>query len=269
MYDVRQGSGHGEPPLLLIGYPMAAAGFTTLASHFADRTVVTYDPRGSERSPKEPGAPITTPDIAADDLHAVIEKVGGPVDLFASSGGAVDALALVARYPDDVRTLVAHEPPLTKLLPDSAAAGAAVQDIYDTYQSRGWGHAMARFMGVVMHQGEVPADWTSRPAPDPQLFGMPADDDGKRDDPMFTAIVATTGYEPDFAALMAARTRIVMAAGEEQPGTMANRGAHAVAERLGGEPVLFPGDHGGFLGGEYGQTGKPAEFAAKLREVLG
>ncbi|MBA2275901.1 MAG: hypothetical protein H0W00_04285 [Chloroflexi bacterium] len=50
---------------------------------------------------------------------------------------------------------------------------------------------------------------------------------------------------------------------------MANRGAHAVAERLGTEPVNFPSDHGGFLGGEYGQTGEPDAFGAKLRQVLG
>lgn len=31
---------------------------------------------------------------------------------------------------------------------------------------------------------------------------------------------------------------------------------------------MFPSDHGGFLGGEYGQTGKPEEFASALRRVL-
>jgi hypothetical protein len=49
---------------------------------------------------------------------------------------------------------------------------------------------------------------------------------------------------------------------------MANRGAHAVAERLGTEPVIFPSHHGGFLGGEYGWSGEPDAFAAKLRDVL-
>ena len=49
---------------------------------------------------------------------------------------------------------------------------------------------------------------------------------------------------------------------------MANRGAFAVAERLGTKPVLFPSNHGGFLGDEYGQPGQPEAFAAKLREVL-
>lgn len=267
-YDVRPRSGTTEPPLLLIGHPMAAAGFATLAGYFSDRTVVTYDPRGSERSTKDPDSPPNSADVIADDLHRLIAEIGGPVDLFASSGGAIDALALVARHPGDVRTLVAHEPPLFDLLPDRAECLAAVTAIADTYQKRGWGHAMAKFIGVVSLQGQIPADWTSQPDPDPQMFGMPTSDDGNRSDPMFTSIVVKTGYQPDFEALRAAPTRIVIAAGADGGATLASRGAHAVAERLGRSVVLFPGDHGGFMGGEYGQTGKPAEFAAKLREVL-
>ena len=42
--------------------------------------------------------------------------------VFASSGGAVNALALVERHPEQVRTLVAHEPPLLHVLPDREAA---------------------------------------------------------------------------------------------------------------------------------------------------
>ena len=59
----------------------------------------------------DPASPVT-PDVHADDLHRLIQAIGGPVDLFASSGGAVNALALVSKHPEDVRTLVAHEPPL-------------------------------------------------------------------------------------------------------------------------------------------------------------
>jgi pimeloyl-ACP methyl ester carboxylesterase len=268
-YDVRQANGSKEPPLMLIGHPMGAGGFVTLAGHFPDRTVVTYDPRGIERSTREPGTPFNTPESTADDVHAIIADLGaGPVDLFGSSGGAITALALVARHPDDVRTVVAHEPPLTAVLPDHTEAAAAIQDIVDTYQSRGGAFAMAKFMAAVMHQGEIPGDWASRPAPDPQMFGMPAQDDGKRDDVMIGSMVAITSYQPDIAALKNASARVVLAAGEDEPGTMANRGAYGVAKQLGSDVVTFPGGHGGFLGGEYGQTGKPDEFAAKLREVL-
>jgi hypothetical protein len=113
------------------------------------------------------------------------------------------------------------------------------------------------------------ADFASQPAPDPAMFGMPTEDDGTRTDPLLGQnIISCTHYEPDFEALRAASTRIVMAAGEESEGEMAHRGAVAVAERLDTTPVSFPSGHGGFLGGEYGQSGDPDAFAVKLREVL-
>jgi len=107
---------------------MGAAGFGTLSSHFTDSTVVTYDPRGSERSKKADPASPSTPAGHADDPRRLIQALdAGPVDLFASSGGAVNALALVERHPEQVRTLVAHEPPLFQVLPDRAAALAAAR----------------------------------------------------------------------------------------------------------------------------------------------
>jgi pimeloyl-ACP methyl ester carboxylesterase len=269
-YDVRPGSSpDANPPLFLTGSPMGAAGFGTLAGHFADRTVITYDPRGSERSKlTEPTTP-PTPEQHADDMHRIIQELGGgPVDLFASSGGAVNALALVARHPSDMRTLVAHEPPLPSVLPDRDAAMSAARAVHETYMQRGWGAGMAHFIAVVSHQGEFPDDFSQQPAPDPQVFGMPAEDDGSRTDPLLgLALVGSIGYEPDFDVLADATIRIVMAAGNEE-GTMANRGAYGVAERLGTTVVVFPSGHGGFLGGEYGQMGEPDAFAVKLREVL-
>jgi pimeloyl-ACP methyl ester carboxylesterase len=268
-YDVRPGPTRA-PALFLIGSPMGAGGFGTLASHFGDRTVVTYDPRGVERSVKADPASPSTPEQHADDLHRIIAALGtGPVDLFASSGGAVNALALVANHPDDVRILVAHEPPLASVLPDSDNAKAAVRAIRDSYQRGGFGAGMAHFMAITSHRGPLPDDIASQPAPDPASFGMPTEDDGSRTDVMLAQnIIGTTHYEPDFDALRAASTRIVVAAGAESEGEMANRGAYAVAERLGTEVVVFPSHHGGFLGGEYGWPGEPDAFAAKLREVL-
>jgi uncharacterized protein YndB with AHSA1/START domain/pimeloyl-ACP methyl ester carboxylesterase len=269
-YDVRRNDASTEPILLLIGAPMGAAGFGTLSRHFSDRTVVTYDPRGVERSVKtDPTSPVT-PDVHADDLHRLIEAIGGgPVDLFASSGGAVNALALVSRHPEDVRTLVAHEPPLASILPDREHALAAARAVHETYSDRGFGAGMAHFIAVVSHRGPFTAEVVGQPAPDPAMFGLPAEDDGSRTDPMLGPhIITCTHYEPDFDALRSGSTRIVMAAGEESEGEMANRGAFAVAERFGTKPVTFPSNHGGFLGGEYGQTGDPDAFAAKLREVL-
>jgi pimeloyl-ACP methyl ester carboxylesterase len=267
-YDVEPGSGR-DIPLFLIGTPMGAAGFASLASHFGDRTIITYDPRGTERSAKADPSTESNPDQHADDLHRIIQEVGGPVDLFASSGGAVNALALVAKHPEDVRKLVAHEPPLATVLPDADNAKAAVRAISDSYQRDGFGAGMAHFMAITGHRGPFPDDIAQQPAPDPSMFGMPTEDDGSRTDVLLAQnIINTTHYEPDFDALRAASTRIVIAAGTESEGEMANRGAHAVAERLGTDLVIFPSHHGGFLGGEYGWAGEPDAFAATLRDVL-
>lgn len=269
-YDTRPSPDTAEPILFLVGSPMGAAGFVSLAGHFPDRILVTYDPRGSERSDKTDPAGPSTPEEHGDDLHRIIGELGGgPVDMFASSGGAVNALALVARHPDEVRTLVAHEPPLASLLPDRDNALATSRAVAQTYQDRGWGAAMAHFIAVASHRGPFPDGYADQPPPDPAAFGMPAEDDGSRTDPMLGQnMVSCTHYEPDFEALSSGSTRIVVAAGAGSVGEMPNRGAHAVAERLDVEPEIFPSDHGGFLGGEYGQTGEPEAFAAKLRQVL-
>lgn len=269
-YDVRGSDASTEPILLLIGSPMGAAGFGTLSQHFSDRTVVTYDPRGVERSVKtDPASPVT-PEVHADDLHRLIQAIGGgPVDLFASSGGAVNALALVSKHPEDVRTLVAHEPALASILPDREHAMAATRAVAETYQRSGWGAGMAQFIALSSHQGPFTAEIADQPAPDPAMFGLPTEDDGSRTDPLLGQnLITSTHYEPDVDVLRSGSTPIVLAAGEESEGQMADRGAFAVAERLGTKPVIFPSHHGGFLGDEYGQPGEPDAFAAKLREVL-
>jgi pimeloyl-ACP methyl ester carboxylesterase len=269
-YDVRRNAASSEPVLMLIGSPMGAGGFDTLAGHFPDRTVVTYDPRGVERSTKDDPSSESTPDQHADDLHRIIGALGGgPIDLFASSGGAVNGLALVARHAEDVRTLVAHEPPAGSALPDHDVVVAACQATRDAYAQHGFGAGMARFIALVSFAGPLPADYADRPAPDPQMFGLPADDDGNRTDPLlWQNIVSSVSYEHDIAALRAGPTRVVLGVSADSPTTIAGRGAAAIAERLGTRPVTFPGGHDGFLGGEYGGMGQPDAFAATLRSVL-
>ena len=192
---------------------MGAGGFGTLASHFPDRTVVTYDPRGVERSVKTDPATQSTPDQHADDLHRIIAELGGgPVDLFASSGGAVNALALVAKHPEDVRTLVAHEPPLASILPDREGAMALTQAVADTYQRSGFGPGMAQFIAAVSHKGRSRWSSPAQPAPDPAMFGMPTEDDGTRTDPLlFQNITPARTTSPTSTRCGAASTRIVLA----------------------------------------------------------
>ena len=271
-YDVRGPlpTADGRPPLLLIGQPMDASGFATLASYFPDRTVVTYDPRGLGRSVRRDGRVDHAPTVQAEDVHAVIEALGaGPVELFASSGGAVTALALVAAHPGDVTTLVAHEPPLITVLPDAAAAERAQAAFRDVYEAKGRGAGMAAFIAMTSWRGEFTDAYFAQPVPDPAQFGMPAEDDGSRDDPLLSdRSWAITSYRPDVDALAAAPMRIVVAVGEESLDTFTGRTAVATAELLGGEATVFPSHHGGFMGGEFGYAGQPEAFARRLREVL-
>jgi len=271
-YDV-----HGDlptsddrPPLLMIGQPMTADGFGTLAKLFDDRTVVTYDPRGLGRSSRSDGSADNDPVLQAEDVHALIGALGaGPVDLFASSGGAVTALALVAAHPDDVTTLVAHEPPLLTILPDADRAIAAARGFESAYQERGFGAGLAAFIAFAAWQGEYPEDYAAQPTPDPAQFGLPTDDDGGRNDPLLSGSSRPiVDYRPDFGALAAASTRVVLAAGVESRETVTGRAAAAAAEALGQPLTMFPSHHGGFTGPEFGQAGQPEAFALRLREVL-
>ncbi|MFZ0141073.1 MAG: alpha/beta hydrolase [Aeromicrobium sp.] len=271
-YDVH-GSlppGDGRPPLMMIGQPMDASGFGALKSHFTDRTVVTYDPRGLGRSTRSDDRTDNDPEVQAEDVHAVIAALdAGPVELFASSGGAVTAFALVTAHPGDVTTLVAHEPPLIDVLPDADQARAAQRGFQDVYAAKGSGAGMAAFIAMSSWQGEFTDEYLAQPPPDPAQFGMPADDDGSRGDPLLSDVSnAITDYPLDIEALKAAPTRIVVAVGIESDRVFTGRTAVATAEALGHEAVVFPSHHGGFMGGEFGYAGEPEAFAAKLREVL-
>ncbi|HLX35443.1 MAG TPA: alpha/beta hydrolase [Candidatus Limnocylindrales bacterium] len=268
-YDVRANEMSTKPVLVLIGSPMGASGFETLLSHFPDRTVVTYDPRGAGRSQRTDGQIANSTEEHADDVHRVIEAVTeGRVDLFASSGGAVNALALVAAHPGQVRLLVAHEPPDAAVLPDREAAFAAVQHLYDTYQHRGFGAGMAVFIALTSLKGPIPADFASQPTPDPATFGFPTADDGSRNDPLLAQNFATTHYEPDFDALRRASTRIVMAVGEASADQLTDRTTRVIAKELGSTVIVFPGGHGGFNRSEWDPTSDPDAFAEKLRSLL-
>jgi pimeloyl-ACP methyl ester carboxylesterase len=260
----------GREPLLMIGQPMDASGFASLVAQFPDRTVVTYDPRGFGRSVRSDGESSHQPRTNADDVHAVIEALGvGPVELFASSGGAITALALVAQFGDDVVTAVAHEPPLIYLLPDAIPAERAYAAVRSRYRDHGWGTGMAEFLKMSSWAGEFTQAYFDLPPADPAAFGVPTEDDGSRDDPLlserFESMVA---FRPDVHALRAAPTSLLIAVGEESRGTLTGRTAEATAKALGREAVVFPSHHAGFAGGEFGQSGQPEAFGRRLRAVL-
>jgi pimeloyl-ACP methyl ester carboxylesterase len=230
----------GHRPLFIFGSPMGASGFEHLVSHFGDRTVITYDPRGMERSTRTPGGELTA-ETHAKDYHRVIEAADlGAVDAFGSSGGGMCALQWVVAHPQDVHTLVSHEPPLATLLEDREMAIKVNADIVDTYQRHGFGLAMAKFIQLARRQSPLPADYLDQPAPDPAQLGVPTQDDGLRADLLLSGNLAMPPFQPDAQALRGSSVRIVPAIGEEGEGSLARRGGEALAALLGVSPWSSP-----------------------------
>ena len=278
-YEVR-GSG---PLLLVIGQPMTSGPFGPLADLLAtDHTVVTYDPHGVGQSTADDPSQDVTAEVEADELAQLIDAVGGgPADVFGSSGGAIAGLALAARHPDKVRTLIAHEPPVTPLLPDAPYAYAVIDDIVDAYRAHGSGAAWGKFVSLVIHDGPVteagvpPVTWPPPGQDAPDADGQDSEDaDAQQapqaspekqqaDDEMFflRMLKPINHYKPDIDALRSGRPRVVVAVGETSRGELARRAADALAEQLGTPATRFPGHHGGFMD-------DPAGFASAIREVL-
>ena len=258
-YEVR---GSGPVLLMMPGGPADAGNFRNIAEQLAsDYTVVTYGPRGLSHSTLDgPVRDERIVEIFADDVHRLLTATSKePAFVFASSGGAIIALELAARHPQQVRTLVSHEPPAPALMADPARQRAAMAEIVDTYRTAGIGPAMQKFMVQTRIRGGGPPPPQGEPTPE-QRESM-AQMKRNMDFWLGHYFLAIAAYEPDFAALKAGSTRVVPAVGDKSRGELAHEGGLRLAERLGTQAVVFPGAHGGF-------DSDAAEFAVKLREVL-
>jgi pimeloyl-ACP methyl ester carboxylesterase len=252
-YQVR-GTG---PLVLLVGAPMGADAFAPLAELLAAGcTVLTTDPRGVGRSLVDDPDQDSTPELRADDLARLIAHLGaGPAVVLGSSGGAVTALALTQAHPEQVTTVIAHEPPVNELLADRDQLRAGTEGITATYVAQGSGPAWAEFMRVAGMVGREDEPAPQPAEPDPQAAA---------DERHFFLheLRPTTRFRPDVDALRAGPARIVVGIGEASAGQLCDRTSRALAALLGIEPTVFPGGHVGFVEA-------PAAFAARLREVLG
>lgn len=253
LYYEMQGSG---PVLMLIGHPMGASGFASIAPLLAKvYSVVTYDPRGFGRSTIDDPDQDAEPDLLADDVRRVLEAVGKlPAHVFGSSGGAVTGLALVERYPGHVATLVAHEAPLALLLPEADEAAAGMHKIYDSYRDGGISAAWERFSSFTGMNIGRQEDVADRQPPSAEEIATSERFFGH-------GLLPIALYQPDFSALQSAPTRLVVAGGTASKGEFPQRTAVALSERLGTPLVDFPGGHAGFIS-------DPNEFATVLRRTL-
>jgi pimeloyl-ACP methyl ester carboxylesterase len=253
-YEVR-GAG---PWVVLAGAPMGADAFAPLAGLLAaDHTVLTTDPRGTGRSPADDPEQDSTPELRADDLSRLIAHLGAaPAVALGSSGGAVSVLALAQSHPEQVSTVIAHEPPLSQLVADRDRLRAGTERIIATYLAEGSTAAWREFMAV----GDIVV-----PEDDAHLTPLEREPDAQAvaDERHFFLheLRGTTSWQPDLTTLRAVPARVVIGIGEASRGELCDRTSRALAAALGIEPTTFPGSHVGFCE-------DPVAFAARLRGVL-
>lgn len=259
-YEVR---GTGPVLLMMPGGPADATTFRQIEHGLAEKyTVVTYDPRDlSHSTVLEPTDDSRMVEIYADDVHRLLRELARDSKscIFANSGGAVIALELAARHPEQLSTVVCHEPPSPEVLPNTTEVRAAMDDVCDTCATEGVFPAMQKFMKLVGIEGGPQQAPSGEPTPEEkEAMAMMQKNFGY----FFGRYIRNVGrYRPDFEALTSSSCRIVPAVGAESKGQLAHNGGLGLAKHLGTTAAVFPGDHGGF-------AGRPTEFTARLLEVL-
>ncbi|WP_420095982.1 alpha/beta fold hydrolase [Brevibacterium sediminis] len=248
----------GEGPLLfLVGAPAGRAGFAPLAHELSDRyTVVTHDPRGVGASRAVVGMAAPTPEVLAEDLAALVDRLtGGPALFVGTSGGAVTLLELAKQYSEMVGRAVLHEPPLVSLVADSKLAdrAAAVFEAAEADPQR----AVQEFFdlsGAAHHTGpdQTPPAHMSMPE-------LPAEELEKNRYFLGQMAGPSVFYVPDIEAIR--RVAITLCAGSLSHHQLARRATQILAERLGLPLVDMPGNH-------LGASSEPSEFAKDLKRLL-
>jgi pimeloyl-ACP methyl ester carboxylesterase len=251
-------SGSGPLLVLIPGASGTGESFRPLAHHLISHyQVVTYDRRGFSRStldgPQNYAHRLATD---ADDVQRLLEYLTNqPATVFGSSSGALVALEVLSRFPERVQTVVAHEPPAVKLLPDAATWLAFFDGVYETYRTQGVPAAMHQFasgaLGRVDHQvlhhamREHVNEYT---LPNATYW-------------MEYELRQYPRAELDLAKLSAYAERIVLACGSLAHDQVPAQPNSVLARQLGRAIVAFPGGHLGFLS-------TPTEFARELLAVL-
>ncbi|WP_306361663.1 alpha/beta fold hydrolase [Nocardia sp. CC227C] len=257
-YEMR-GSG---PLLLMIPGGGGDAGVFDAMAEILERhfTVASLDPRGYSRSTLDSGHPERQAvAVQSDDAYHLLDHLSDePAYVCGTSNGAIVGLDLLARHPDRVRALIAHEPPCFAVLPDAAAHRAMVEEVYALHRSDGPAAAGARFLAGI--------GGAMKPAP--EVAELPP-----RTAEMWARLAANgplmieyelrefTSYQPDYAALAPHAARLVLAAGRETRGCLPYRPAAAIADRLGLSVTEFPGAHNGI-------RTDAEEFAHRVLETL-
>lgn len=251
-------SGFGPLLILIPGASGTGESFRPLTHHLISQyQVVTYNRRGFSKShldgPQDYHHRLATD---ADDVRRLIEHVSDqPAMVFGSSSGAIVALEVLARYPEQVQVVVAHEPPAVQLLPDATKWLAFFDGVYETSYKEGLPKAMQQFASGILGSADV------------QVLEQVRREHANEE------TISNTRYwmeyelrqyprvELDLKALAEHTERITLAGGQESQDQMTYQPNRVLAAQLDKSVVALPGGHLGFLS-------FPAEFAQALMEAL-
>ncbi|KAK2761666.1 putative secondary metabolism biosynthetic enzyme [Arachnomyces sp. PD_36] len=256
-YETR---GNGPPLILIPGANGGADVFQQVAEHLSKQfTVVTYDRRGFSRSLLRGAQDYERRlETDADDVKSLIEFLTPePAILFGNSSGAIVALSVLLNHPSKVVTVVAHEPPTIRVLPDNGAKWRAFfRKCYDVYRQRGVPPAMELFASEIAEGAEAEA---MPRAMDPANGGfIPANT-------MYwfeRELLEYTEVEFDLQKLEKDRSKLILAKGSEvRPRSLFGPVVEALASRLNVGVTELPGPHLGYLF-------YPEGFAEMLLAVL-
>ncbi len=256
-YEVR---GSGPLVVFIPGGGGDAASVDPIAEVLEDRfTVASFDPRGYSRSVLDGAQETQRVETQSDDVFRLLSHLTDePVLIVGGSSGAIVGLDLLARHPDRVARLVAHEPPCFAVLPDAAEQRAMIEEVHTLFRTEGLAAASARFLAGIGNAMK----------PSPEVSELPP-----RTAEMWARLMANgplmmeyelrefTSYIPDYAGLSAVADRLVLAVGRETRGCLPYRPAVEIAERIGIEVTEFPGAHNGM-------RTEAAEFAEQLAETF-
>jgi pimeloyl-ACP methyl ester carboxylesterase len=248
---------HGGGPVMLLipGASGTADSFARVTEHLAAHyTVIAYDRRGFSRSqldgPQDYDHRI---EGDADDVRRLIMHLSDqPATVFGSSSGGVVAFKVLTHHSSVVRTLVAHEPPAVRQLPDGQGWVDFFFGVYDLYGKSGMEPALKKFRELAFAESDRQA-----------MAHAPKNE--------YTIVNATYWFEHelrqypavdlDLDALKAYADRIVLMAGRESRGYPTYEVNVELSKQLGRDLIELPGGHIGFLT-------QPAEFAREFLHAL-
>lgn len=253
-FEVR---GHGPPFLMIPGTPGYSGHYVPVAELLADEfTVVTYDRRGSSRSPRPQRWTSTSEQEQADDAAGLLETLGlAPAAAFGLSSGGAFLADLVVRRPELLTGAVFHEP-AGAVVSDPAAVGALIGASFDAGMVRG-GRPAALESFLRLMCGDEVIDGMGPVELERYLANA---------DLFFDVESAMTMSPPTPEALRQVRLPCVVTAGADNrpldaPLHFCYEGSQWLADSLGVPVVEVPGGH-------VPQASHPEAFAAELRAAL-